>query len=253
MVRGLYSAAAGVFSQQKVLNVISNNMTNASTVGFKSQTTVESSFGEHLVSRLNSSDNDKNRTVGTGAFLTVNGAEYTDFSQGVIDGTGRAQDMAIQGEGFFLVESEEYGEVLTRNGQFELDEDGYLVLPGVGKVLNESKNSIQLKSSDFTVTGSGAILENGKETDTLYIGMQNEGAELERTGEGLYLCKDGYQKTEAESYQIVQEALEKSNTDIVREMSRIIAGQNNYQSCIQIIKMNDKINEITVNQIGRIG
>ena len=253
MIRGLYSAAAGVFSQQKALNVISNNMSNASTVGFKSQSTVESSFGEHLVSRLHSPDSNKNRTVGSGAFLTVNGAEYTDFSQGIIEGTGRTQDMAIQGEGFFLIESKAYGEVLTRSGQFTLDEDNDLALPGVGKVLNETRNTIQLKSSDFTVTGSGVILENGKETDTLYIGVQNEDSELLGTGEGLYLCKDGYQKIDTESYQVIQSALEKSNTNIVREMSRIIAGQNNYQSCIQIIKMNDKINEITVNQIGRIG
>lgn len=253
MVRGLYSAAAGVFSQQKALNVISNNIANASTVGFKSQTTVESSFGEHLVARLHSPDDSRNRTVGTGAFITINGAEYIDFSQGVIEGTGRSQDLAIQGEGFFLIESETYGEVLTRSGQFEMDEDSDLVLPGVGKVLNDNRNTIRLKSSDFTVTSDGAILENGKETDTLFIGMPNQGAVLEGTGEGLYFSQDGYRKADTENYQLVQEALEKSNTNIVREMSRIIAGQNNYQSCIQIIKMNDKINEITVNQIGRIG
>lgn len=253
MIRGLYSAAAGVFTQQKALDVISNNMTNASTVGFKSQATVESSFGEHMVAKLYSPDHVKNRPLGKGSFITVNDSEYTDFSQGVVEATGRPLDMAIQGEGFFLIESEKYGQVLTRSGQFGLDKNMNLVLPGVGKVLNQNKNGIKLKSSEFTVASDGSILESGGKTTSLYIGLQSEGSMLERTGEGLYFSEYGYKQSGAKNYQVMQETLEKSNTNIVKEMSRIIAGQNNYQSCIQIIKMNDKINEITVNQIGRIG
>lgn len=253
MIRGIYAAAAAVFSQQKALNVISNNMTNASTAGFKSQTTVESSFGEHLVSRLSSSEGGNSRPVGSGAFITVNDTEYTDFSQGTLEITERSADMAIEGEGYFLIDSEKYGEVFTRNGGFALDEDNCLVLPGVGKVLNQSKRSITLDSGSFSVTGEGTILENGKETDDLFIAVPDADSAPEQAGEGLFFIKDQYRKASGENYKVIQGALEKSNTNIVREMSRIIAGQNNYQSCIQMIKMSDKINEITVNQIGRIG
>ena len=147
MVRGFYSAAAGVFSQQKALDAISNNIANSTTAGYKNQSTMESSFGEHLVSRLSDLNNLSSRNIGPGSFITVNSSEYTDFTQGSFENTGRAVDMAISGEGFFLVESETYGPVLTRNGQFEIDADGDLYLPGVGKVLNDGEDAINLEIS----------------------------------------------------------------------------------------------------------
>ena len=83
MVRGFYAAAAGLFSQQKAMNVISNNIANSTTAGFKTQETVESSFGDHLVSRLSSMEGCIGaNNIGPGSFMTVNSSEYTDFSQG---------------------------------------------------------------------------------------------------------------------------------------------------------------------------
>jgi hypothetical protein len=111
MVRGFYSAAAGVLSRQKSLNVISNNIANGSTAGYKSQSTIESSFGHHLVARMNTPQGKNSNNVGPGTFMTVNIDEYTNFSQGSLEQTGRPFDMAINGQGFFLIESENYGEV----------------------------------------------------------------------------------------------------------------------------------------------
>ncbi|MDD4584020.1 MAG: flagellar hook basal-body protein [Eubacteriales bacterium] len=231
MVRGFYSAAAGVFCQQKSFNVISNNISNASTAGFKCQSTSESSFGEHFVSRMRD-----NTEIGSGAFATVNNSCYTDISQGALEKTGKSVDMAIQGEGFFLVESNNHGEKLTRDGQFVIDNEGYLILPDNGRVLDKNKKSIRIRTSDFTVDAQGVIRENDREIATLYIAVQDE----------------GIKHADAQSYQIIQGAIEKSNINIAKEISKMIAGQNHFQSCIQIIKMYDKINEISANQIGRI-
>lgn len=253
MVRGLYAAAAGVLTQQKSFNVTSNNIANATTAGFKGQTTVESSFGEHLVNRLSEQENVSKNNIGPGAFMTVNSSEYTDFTQGPLEDTGRAVDLAINGEGFFVVETETFGEVLTRNGQFALNEDKELILPGVGRVLNEGGSPITLESSDFTVSKTGAISVGGEEVDTLYIARkEGEGVSLKSVGNGVYQC-ESYGQVEPENYTIMQGMVEKSNINMAQEMSKIIVGQNHYQSCTQIIKMYDKINEITVNQIGRIG
>ena len=255
MVRGFYSAAAGVFTQQKALNVISNNIANASTAGFKSQGTVESSFGEHLVNRMSELSSVAKNDIGSESYITVNSAEYTDFSQGSLESTSRPVDMAINGDGFFLVESETYGPVLTRNGQFEIDSDGELSLPGVGKVLNDGESTISLDSGNFTVGPTGTIYVDGDEADSLYIVKPTEGTVLKSVGDGVFQVEEGggYDQVDEGTYNVLQGTLEKSNINMAQEMSRLIAGQNHFNSCTQIIKMYDKINEITVNQIGRIG
>ena len=84
--------------------------------------------------------------------------------------------MAISGEGFFLIESETYGSVLTRNGQFEIDEDGDLYLPGVGKVLDDDEDTINLESSEFIVSTTGTIIVDNDEIGELFIAIPNEDA-----------------------------------------------------------------------------
>lgn len=254
MVRGFYSAASGVFSQQKALDSISNNIANVTTAGYKSQSTLESSFGEHLVARLSNLENISSRNIGPGAFITVNSTQYTDFTQGSFENTGRAVDMAISGEGFFLVESETYGQVLTRNGQFEIDDDGELYLPGVGKVLNDDEDTINLESADFKVSATGEIIIDDDEVDVLFIAIPSEDAYIKSVGNGVFLCEDrNYEMAEPGEYNVLQGSLEKPNVNIAQEMSKIIAGQNLYTSCSQILKIYDSINELTINQIGRVG
>lgn len=252
MVNGLYSAASGLLRQQKNISVISNNIANVSTTGFKGQTTVGSSFGEHLISRIDNRSKGGNRSIGSGAFLTINSTEFTDFNQGPLEETGRSVDMAILGEGFFLIDSE-YGEALTRNGQFAMDSEGYLTLPGSGRVLNDNRNPVRLSSAEFTVDSQGRIYEEGEERDQLFIGKAEDNSQMAKAGENLYLCNADIQRIDPEEYRIVQGSLEKANLNLAQEMSKIIAGQSHFQSNSQIVKIYDKINEITVNQIGRIG
>jgi flagellar basal-body rod protein FlgF len=252
MVRGFYSAAAGVLSRQKAIDVISNNIANATTAGYKSQATAETSFGAHLVSRLSASPKTTERNIGPGAFMTANMGTYTDFTQGMLEGTGRSVDMAIQGEGFFLVNSEKYGEVLTRNGQFEIDEDGDLALPGIGKVLNDRGREIDIEGSSFSVGTDGTIYEDGREVDSLYIAVGEEDSRLTIVGPGVFVSEGGYRRADEESFRVIQGYIEKANVNMARELSNIIAGQGHFQSCAQILKIYDKINELSVNRIGSI-
>lgn len=252
MVRGYYSAASGILSKQKAIDTISNNIANTSVAGYKSQSTVESSFGDHLVSRVSGSSKIGQNNIGPGSFMTVNGDLCTDFTQGALEPTGRSVDLAIRGEGFFLVKSEKYGEVLTRNGQAELDSDGNLILPGIGKMLNEGGREINLKSSGFTVAPDGTIYEDGRESDKLYIALPKENTALRKVGNGEFAALSGYEKADDEAFNVAQGFIEKSNVNIAKELSRIIAEQSHFQSCSQVLKIYDKINELGVNRIGSI-
>lgn len=255
MVRGFYAAAAGLFSQQKAMNVISNNIANSTTAGFKTQETVESSFGDHLVSRLSSMEGVSENNIGPGSFMTVNSSEYTDFSQGTLESTGRNVDMAIQGDGYYLVNTETYGTVLTRNGQFEIDADGELSLPGVGKVLNDGENTISLDSGNFTVSANGEISVGGEVVDTLYIAAPTQDTVLKSVGTGLFQCdaNGSYDQADTANYAVLQGSIEKSNINLSQEMSKILASQNQFNSCAQVLKIYDTVNQLTVSQVGKIG
>lgn len=253
MDRGSYSAAAGMLSGQKAINVLAQNVANVTTAGYKSQSTVQSTFGEYMASRMSTDPKIAQADIGAGAYITVNAAQFTDFTQGIFEATNRSVDMAIQGQGFFVVQNANFGQVLTRNGQFELDQQGFLTLPGVGQVLNTAGQPIQLAGSDFTVKANGTIIQNGAEVARLNISTVANGADLTQVGEGYFQSANGFQAAQAGSFNILQETIEKSNVDMAEEMSDMIARQNNFTSCTQMLKIFDKISEITSNTIGRIG
>jgi len=253
MNRGFYSAAAGLLTGQKAVNVLANNVSNVNTAGFKNQSTIQSSFSEYLIARLSDSGKIANPDIGSGAYMTVNSAQFSDFTQGSIEETGRSVDVAIQGEGFFLVQSDTDGEVLTRNGQFEVNENGNLILPGVGTVLNRNKQPITLTGSDFSLSSDGRIIQNGAETDALYIATVADKNELTQVGNGFFQSPNGVLEAGRGIFKLIQGSLEKSNTDMTTEMSQIISRQNNFQSCSQVLKILDRISEISANQVGKIG
>lgn len=252
MVRGFYSAAAGVMAKQKAIDAISNNITNTSTAGYKSQSTIESSFGEHLVSRMEPSSGAGKRNIGPGSFMTVNAKTYVDHTQGMMENTGRSVDLAIVGEGFFVISNEKHGNLLTRNGQFELDERMDLTLPGIGKVQDENGRNINLKNSDFTVGDDGTIYIEGRTVAKLNIAAGEDLDEMIKIGEGVFIRDTGQTRAGKESFNIVQGFFEKANVNIAKEMSRIIASHGNYQSCTQVLRIYDRLNELTVNRIGSL-
>lgn len=253
MDRGSYSAAAGMLSGQKAINVLANNVANVTTAGYKNQSTIQSTFGEYLVSRMSTNPKIAQADIGPGAYITVNASQYTDLAQGIFETTDRSVDIAIQGQGFFVVQNDLYGQVLTRNGQFEIDQAGNLTLPGVGLILNSAGQPIKLTGSDFSVSNDGIITQNGAEVGTLNIATVQNQADLTQVGEGYFLSQNGFQAAQVGSYGILQGTIERSNVDMTKEMSELIARQSNFTSCTQMLKIFDRINEIASNTIGKIG
>lgn len=256
-MRGFYSAAAGMFTQQENLNTIGNNIANASTTGYKKQDNVSTSFGEHVALRMsNKNDVRLRERIGHGAFMTVNIDEYTDFTQGPIQRTDRALDMAINGDGFFALETEKGDIVLSRNGQFELDEEGQLKLKGVGYVLNDSLERITLDGSKFDVNTNGEIYQNGEQIDMIGLFYPNEGVVLKKVDDGgVYSTgadQEAFELMEEGTFEIIQKSLEASNVDMTDQLTKMIRSQRNFQSCLEVLKIYDAINEITANQLGKL-
>ncbi|MDR0570602.1 MAG: flagellar hook-basal body protein [Clostridiales Family XIII bacterium] len=252
MVRGFYEAASGVLAQLRNFNVMASNVANTGTSGYKAESLVGSSFAEHMVARIGGGDIHPTRSIGKATFFTTNISEYTDFSQGSMENTGRELDLAINGEGFFMISSDSLGEVLTRNGQFAVDSEMNLVLPGVGQVLDENMSPITLESSSFELGQDGAIMVGDEEVARLGVFAVEDVSALKNAGRGFYSSEAEPDLAAAGTFQTVQGTLEKSNVSMAVEMSRVMAGQNMYNACQQVVKMYDQLNEALVTQLGRV-
>ena len=136
MIRGLYTAATSMQVQMNKMDVITNNMSNSDTIGFKKDTMVQDSFSNELAKRIEKIGDTKIGTmsVGVGTAKVV-----TNFTQGNLKSTGGTLDLALEGEGFIAV-STERGERYTRSGNLTLNNEGYLLDSNGNKVLDETGN-----------------------------------------------------------------------------------------------------------------
>ena len=248
MTKGFYNLTSAMLTQGKYLDVIANNMTNVATAGFKADRYTASTFEEMMWQRVGNKN--KNYTeLGQQSFITAPSQLYTDFSQGAFDETGQALDFAIEGEGFFAIETDG-GRVYTRNGNFALDDELYLTLPGQGRVLGVSGNPIQLMTDKVEADSFGGLFtEDGGFLGRIGVFTFDDNEEtLEKNDQGLFTAgQDGV----ASGVTIHQGMLERANVDLVQQMSEMITAQRAYQSAAEVIQIyDDVINRITT-EVGR--
>ncbi|MDD3429078.1 MAG: flagellar hook-basal body protein [Oscillospiraceae bacterium] len=249
MATGFYTAASGMLTQQRTINVTANNMANASTPGFKTERVVSTTFQQQLLMRQ---EGYQKTNIGKGDAVRVIEDVPTQFDSSYITETYNPFDFAIQGEGYFNVVDEGGTTYLTRNGGFNIDEEGYLILAGAGRVQG-LKGDILVEGSDFTVNSDGNVFNSkGVMVDTLKITGVAEGTQLEKFANGLYQVPGagGDIGITAGLYQVAtpnigQGMLEGSNTDYNRELTLLISTQRNFQSCSKILQMIDEVDQKT--------
>ena len=166
MFQGFYDLASNMITQNRNLNIISNNMSNVSTPGYKMDRMMESTFRDEMLYRY---DQDGRTEVGTVSRMNVADERVTDYTEGGIRETGYPLDVGLTGDGFFVINTGN-GEVYTRNGSFNLDNQGYLILPGMGRVMG-TNGPIQVDTDDLTIDSLGRITaaEDGRYFGTLDI------------------------------------------------------------------------------------
>lgn len=245
MTRGFYMLGSGLLTQSRVLSTISNNMANAETTGYKSQKTEISTFGSMVMASVGA----KTKTLGTVSLMTTADGLQTDYTQGALTPTGRNLDFAIQGQGLFAIQSKN-GTVYTRNGNFNLDSEGYLVLNGVGRVLGADGNPIKLGTDNFTADSSGNLTVNGSAAGKLGVYTLADYRTLQVNGQGCYTATGGI--TLMGSPSVVSQSLEGSNVDATKEMTNALSAERSLQSCSQAIQMYYETTDKAVSEIGKI-
>ena len=251
MFRGFYQLTSGMLSQSRRLDVIANNMTNVSTAGYKADRYTDSTaFKEVMLNRLGNKDKVNTEEIGPYAYILAPDQLYTDYTQGSLEETELPLDFAIEGDGFFAIEWN--GEVgYTRAGSFNLDEEGYLVLPGQGRVLDENRQPIQLPTDNIYVDADGGIYTQANRNHLATLGVfafQDNGA-LERNDHGLFT---GGQPQISENYVIHHKWVERSNANMVHEMVSMMSAQRALQSAASLSKIYDQVITKDTTELGRL-
>ena len=240
-----------MLSQGRRLDVVSHNMTNISTAGYKLDRYTDSTFQDVLISRVGNKNKAVSTEMGEETYILAPSELVTDFTQGSMEETTLPLDFAIIGDGFFAIDRD--GDVAyTRNGSFNLDDEGYLCLWGQGRVLNSEGQPIQLPTDHIYVNKLGEIYT---EADRNYLGTlgiyATENTEdLERNEYGLFT---GGNFQLSENYEIRHRMVERSNVNMVEEMVLMMSSQRALQSAAQMSKIYDAVMSKATTELGRMG
>lgn len=251
MMKGFYNLTSGMLSQGHRLDVVANNMTNISTAGYKAETYTDRTFDEVMVSRIGNKIKTPYQTFETyQAYILAPDQLYTDFSQSSFEETNLPLDFAIQGEGFFAIDTGD-GVAYTRAGSFTLDNEGYLCLSELGRVLDREGNPIQMTTDRLEPDKQGALYsaEGNEYFGTLGVFTFEDNDALERTPYGLFIG-EGAQVNE--DVVIHHKWVERSNVNMVKEMVKMMATQRVLQSAAQMSKIYDQVITKAVTDIGRL-
>ncbi|MBP2076192.1 flagellar hook-basal body protein [Oceanobacillus polygoni] len=269
MLRGFYTAASGMISQQRQQEALANNIANANTPGYKADQTSLRAFPELLLKQMGSQESlpttqgglqfPIQKTVGsinTGVYVQE---AIPNFAQGDIRETGIATDIALvggtmpdeTGSLFFTVQNEA-GEVrYTRNGNLTVDGQGFLVTNQGYYVLNDAGDPIQTNGMEFTVSSEG-ILQTPEQAVQLGIAYAADGNGMVKEGNDLF-TGDAVQAPEGATFSIHQGFLEQSNVDTMQTMTDMMNAYRMFETNQRVLRAYDESMGKAVSEIGRIG
>lgn len=246
MFSGFYTIASGMMNNQKELNVAANNLANVRTSGYRSKRLIKTTFDETFVRQMNG----QSIEVGGGSTINLATDEVTSHRQGELKDTGKSYDLAISGEGFFVIQGEA-GTYLTRNGHFSTDEEGNLILPGVGTVMGDG-GPVYVDENGFYVGQDGIVYDSeGGELDQIQIMNPDNVEDLTLNENGTYSVGEGVNMEQVYP-NIYQGKLENSGVDLNSEVTRTMEIQRAFQSCAKALTIMDQMNQKTASEVGKI-
>lgn len=267
MLRGFYTAASGMLTMQRQQEALSNNIANANTPGYKADQASIRAFPEMLLYQMGSESvptkQPKNfpvqnpiGSINTGVYVQ----EYVpNFIQGSLKETGVTTDLALidgvfpdeTGSIFFTVQNENGEPRYTRNGNFTVDGQGYLVTTQGYYVLDQAGNPIQTDGMEFTVNPDGQ-LQVGGQTIPLGIAYTANANELAKEGDGL-LAGEAGPVPAGVTFTVQQGFLEQSNVDAAQTMTQMMESYRLFEMNQRVLKAYDESLGKAVSDIGRIG
>ncbi|MBW2409816.1 MAG: flagellar basal-body rod protein FlgF [Deltaproteobacteria bacterium] len=257
MSGSIYMAASGALAYQHRMEILSNNIANTNTVGFKQDKT---EFHEYYASALENSNpqtsasTDATQVEDFWFELTT----HTDHSSGPLRQTGSRFDLAIKGNGFFCIETPD-GIQYTRRGDFGIDVNGNLVTQEGWPVLGEGGEIPVESQADFAdmdgremiVHGDGSVEVDGNIVGKLRIVEFSDPQQLMKAGNTNFIVGPANPpESVASDYRIAQGMIELSNVDAVRMMTELIETLRGFESYQKVISSIDEVNSLAIKEVG---
>ena len=254
MVRGLYTGWTGMYNEQKRLDVISNNLANSATVGFKKEGATSQSFKDMLTIKVRDDHGDS--YIGNMNLGVKIGEIYTDYTQGSVRETGNTYDMAIDGSGFFTISyTDANGNTstrYTRAGEFMITKEGYVVTSEGQHLMGESEwLQVPVDAAEVVIDTDGTVYADGTAVDVVKLTDFEDYDYLKKFGETMYQPVQGAVEKEATG-SILQGYTEQSNVNVVSEMVNLINITRAYEANQKVIKAMDDLLQIDVSSVGKV-
>lgn len=249
MLRGLYTATAGMVTESLRTDVIANNLANVNTVGYKKDETISSEFEAVLLKRIN--DGQVTPDVGGLGRGSQVDEIATIYEQGANQQTGNQYDVAIHGTGYFVIETPE-GERYTRNGSFSRSSAGELVTQDGSRVLDQNGRPIRIPDGgNLTIGAKGEITLDNQPVGVLgFVEFEND-RRLTKQGSNLYIAPQN-EPTNPATGTLQQGSLEMSNVNVVSEMVKLINCYRTYEANSKAVTTQDSLLDKAVNQVGSV-
>ena len=257
MVRALYTAYTGMINEQKRLDVISNNVANSATVGYKTEKPTSQQFKEELTYKIKDASGvyGKER-IGHMSLGTKIGEIYTDYSQGSLLETGQTFDLAIEGKGFFQVSCNDgNGNTVTRytrNGNFTMTNDGYVV-DSEGNNLLGTNGVVRVPTDakSISIDTDGSVFADNQMVNRVALTDIEDYDFLEHLGDVMYVPVQG--ATQIPTNAIINQGYtEQSNVNTVSQMVDLIATTRAYEGGQKMIQTVDNMLDKAVNSVGAV-
>jgi flagellar basal-body rod protein FlgF/flagellar basal-body rod protein FlgG len=233
----MYLSAAGAHAQSQRVEVLSNNVANAQTPGFKRELAVLSARHAEAITR--GEDYAGSRSIndlGGGVYLSET---MTDFAQGTLKPTERPTDLAIDGEGFFVVE-QEGKQFLTRAGNFSMSPSGALLASNGANVMASDGSRLTVDPSiPWEVQANGEIVQAGEARQVAVVKPRSLG-DLAKAGENLFLPLAPTMPVEPEQRRVISGYVELSGANPIREMTQLIEASRAYEANVRMIQNHDQ-------------
>jgi flagellar basal-body rod protein FlgG len=227
------------------LDVISNNLANVNTPGYKKD---KMSFEGLLAGPVNPPAVPQGATADP---ILQKENIYIDFASGTTSQSGNPFDLALDGEGFFAVTTPE-GTAYTRQGNFHTSADGTLVTVDGFPVQGSGGSAIRVQGSRVEIDAKGGVSVDGAQVGAISVVDFEKPYSLKKIGNALFLPEDQAVTPQAGKAQILQGHLEGSNVDSISEMVQMIETNRYFEACSKVIKGFDDMTAKAATELGRV-
>jgi flagellar basal-body rod protein FlgF len=244
---GMLEAVRGCLKEEVRTDVIANNLANASVVGFKRD---ELSFRNMLLGTAPESSGSSQGTGAPAQDLSLVHIQ-TDLSNGPIRHTGNSLDLAINGKGFFKVQTPD-GVRYTRKGNFSRDDQGFLMTQDGNPVLGTA-GPIPISEGTVLIDETGRVLVDGSEVGQLALTDFADPEQLQKEGGTLFQASENAEELPFLKESVIRQGyVEDSNVDVSREMVAMIHSLRAFESYQKAIQVMDGLDNRAINEVGKL-